>query len=379
MMSPARRLRPRLGLICALAAASWLAGPAHAQTAAAFDIGVDQANMIWQPKAKQAMVFAGIRALGARWFRNSFAYPPDRIPDFVDVVRQAQQAHLKMLVVILQDASDYDGADPKAENAGPAFAKRCGWPGGSFKLSRINLNKFRARLRGLLTALRTAKLEVDAFEIGNEDDWVCFNGDVPFGRPATAEDIRIAARGYARFLEAAAETIRNPRFFPRAKLITFGMSHADAGWDQNPPHHLPNPAAFVASLRDLDGKNYLDNARYHIDGYGSHVYPEANDIARSTVATLAKDRAALGPHLPVWITEFGLRREQFPNRQGLSRAQATKVFFATLAQTSPAAFGPVFYYDYDSPSWGLVDAHGKLLPAASALIRECGACIAKRP
>ncbi len=374
MTSRGNRLGPCLGLACALAAAALQAGTAHAQPVAPFEVGVDQANMIWQSKAKQAAVFAGIHAMGARWFRNSFAYPASRIPDFVDVVRQAKQAHLKMLVVILQDASDYDGTNPRAENAGPAFKKRCGWPGGSFKLSRIDLAKFKSRLRGLLSALKAAHLTVDAFEIGNEYDWVCFNGDVPFGRPATAKDVRIAARGYARFLAAAAVTIRDPRFFPKAKIITFGMSHADAGWDENPPHHLPNPAALVASLRNLDGKNYLDNARYRIDGYGSHIYPEANDIARSTEATLAKDTAALGHDLPVWITEFGLRREQFPNRQGQSRAQAVKAFFDTLADTRRTAFGPVFYYDYDSPSWGLADARGKLLPAAGALVRECPTC-----
>src|SRR5262249_48609254 len=147
-----------------------------------FEIGIDQSNMIWESRQKQASIFAGIHALGARWFRDVFAYPPIRIPDFVDVVRQAKQANLKTLVVIMQDASDYDDADTTPENAGPAFEKLCGWPGGSLKLSRINAAKFKNRLRGLFTALKLARLNIEAFEIGNEDDWVCFNGDVPFGR-----------------------------------------------------------------------------------------------------------------------------------------------------------------------------------------------------
>ena len=37
-----------------------------------------------------------------------------------------------------------------ADNAGPAFQMLCGWAGGSLKLSRIDLNKFKNRLRGLL-------------------------------------------------------------------------------------------------------------------------------------------------------------------------------------------------------------------------------------
>jgi hypothetical protein len=354
-------------------------GIVRAQSTGLFEIGVDQSNMIWESKQKQASTFAGIHALGARWFRDTFAYPPSRTADFVDVVRQAKQANLKMLVVIMQDASDYDDTNAKAENAGPAFKKLCGWPGGSLKLSRINVAKFKDRLRGLLTALKLAKLNVEAFEIGNEDDWVCFNGDVPFGRPASANDISIAARGYAQFLEAAGEVIRDQQFFPEAKIVTFGMSHADAGWDNNPPHHLPNPAAFVASLRNLDGKNYLDNARYRIDGYGTHIYPDADDITRSAAATLAKDTEALGSDLPVWITEFGLRKERFPNRHGQSRAQAIEAFFDTLTAGSRNTFGPVFYYNYDGPSWGLIDAQGQSLPEGRALVRECGACVSSRP
>ncbi len=372
-----RRLGFYFCLACALVTGLVGVAPTQAEPYRQFDVGIDRSNMIWQPKPKQASIFAGIRASGVRWFRDAFAYPPDRTSEFVDILRQAKRAQLKMLVAIIQDASDYDGAAP-AENAGPAFRKLCGWPGGSLKLSRINLSKFKSRLRGLLASLKAANLNVDAFEIGNEVDWVCFNGDVPFGRPATTNDILITARGYARFLEAAAEVIRDPRFFPSAKIITFGMSHADAGWDNNPPHHLPNPAAFVASLRNLDGVNYLDNARYRVDGYGTHIYPDPDDIEHSTAATLSKDTKALGSDLPVWVTEFGLRKGRFPNRSGESRAQAVTSFFATLAGDSRRTFGPVFYYDYDGPSWGLVDARGNLLPAAQALVRQCRACLGKK-
>ncbi len=374
MTSTARHLRLCICLICILAAAQLQADTTRAEHSRQFEVGIDRSNMIWEPKPKQASIFAGIRTMGVRWFRDAFAYPPDRTSDFVDIVRQAKRARLKMLVVVTQDASDYDGTAPMAENAGPAFQRLCGWPGGSLKLSRMNLSKFKNRLRGLLSSLKAAKLDVDAFEIGNEVDWVCFNGDVPFGRAARPNDILIAARGYARVLQAAAEVIRNPRFFPNAKIITFGMSHADAGWDNAPPHHLPNPAAFVASLRHLDGVNYLSNARYHVDGYGTHIYPDPDDIKRSTAATLAKDTEALGSDLPIWITEFGLRKKRFPNRAGENRSQAIRDFFEALAHDSRNSFGPVFYYDYDGPSWGLTDARGHLLPEARALAQQCRTC-----
>lgn len=372
MASTGRRLCFCLGLLCAVSAAALSAVAGYAQSHEGFEIGLCRSNTIWEPKAKQAAIIAGIGATGLHWFRDAFAYAPDRTQDFVDVVRLAKQANLKMLVVIIQDASDYDGEAAKADNAGWLFKRRCGWDSGSLKLSKINTAKFQARLRGLLSSLKAANLTVDAFEIGNEVDWVCFNGDVPFGRSATATDISIAARGYARFLQAAAEVIRDPRFFPEAKIITFGMAHADEGWDF-PPHHLPNPATFVASLRNLDGVNYLSNARYHVDGYGLHIYPNPNDVKASVAATLKRDSAALGSDLPFWITEFGWRKGQFPNRSGENRAQAVEHFFAALAEDHQDKFGPAFYYDYDGPEWGLLDAQGKLLPAAAALARATGA------
>jgi hypothetical protein len=358
-----------LSIACVLIAL----GPALSASDGKFDVGIDRSNMIWITKPEQAAIFAGIKKTGVRWFRDAFAYPVDRTADFVEVVRQAKQAGLKMLVIVTQSPDDYDNAT--AANAGPDFEKLCSWRDGSLKLSQMNLGKFKDRLRGLLDALEARDLEVDAFEIGNEVDWVCFNGDVPFGRDAGPDDVSIAARGYARFLEAAAETIRDR--LPHAKLITFGMAHIDDVWDKPPRHHLPNPAAFVASLRNLDGKNYLSNARYRVDGYGSHIYPDRNDIQVSVAATLATDTQALGTDLPVWITEFGFRAGQFPNRAGENRGRAIEDFFMALAEAR-AQFGPVFYYAYDDDDFSLIDARGGLLPEAYVLARQCGTCAGSR-
>ena len=87
---------------------------------------------------------------------------------------------------------------------------------------------------------------------------------------------------------------------------------------------MPKSAAFVASLRNLDGKDYLGNAHYRVDGIGSHIYPDPNDIQGLVAAVLAADQAALGMDLPIWITGFGFRAGQFPNRAGDNRGQAIK-------------------------------------------------------
>jgi hypothetical protein len=70
----------------------------------------------------------------------------------------------------------------------------------------------------------------------------------------------------------SAEVIHDPDYFPHAKIITFDIAHGSHRWDR-PPHHFSNPARMVALVRNLDGFNYLDNAIYHVDGYGTHIYP----------------------------------------------------------------------------------------------------------
>jgi len=60
----------------------------------------------------------------------------------------------------------------------------------------VNLAKLAQRLRTQLDAVKAANLTIDAFEIGNEDDWICFNGDVPDGHTPTQEEWMTAVRGY---------------------------------------------------------------------------------------------------------------------------------------------------------------------------------------
>jgi hypothetical protein len=97
---------------------------------------------------------------------------------------------------------------------------------------------------------------------------------------------------------------------------SFAIAH---GCDQcaGPLRHLSSPARIVVKLKDVNGFNYLDNARYHVDGYGTHVYASPNDVSGSVVRTLDEDTVALGTARPLWITEWGFQDLQaFPNKKG---------------------------------------------------------------
>jgi O-glycosyl hydrolase len=329
------------------------------------EIGIDRSNLTRQSEAVQEKTLQDIHILRATWFRDVLsAGTPQSMAAFVNEVRLAKQNGLKFLADVLPSAADYD--DSKNENAGEDFRKRCGWPQGSSKISQMNLTKFSQRMRAQLDAVKAANLTIEAFEIGNEVDWICFNGDAPNGHAPTKAELMTAVRGYAHFLKAAAEVIRDPRYFPTAKIITFGIAHGSDRWD-NPAHHFSNPARMVALLRNLDGFNYLDNDIYHVDGYGTHIYPYPDNLEQSVTDLVRQDDAILGPDKPFWITEWGLPANGYPDKQGRTRGEDIRDFYAVLEKLH-VAFGPTFYYAYDL----LIDAKGNLLPEASAVTARGG-------
>jgi len=327
---------------------------------AAREFGIDYSRLSTKSARVQARSLAGIRALGATWFRDVYvANTPDGLNDFVNELRTAKQLKLKLLVELLPVGDDFDGVQP--ENGGDEFFKVCGWRSGSRKLSLIDLNKFSQRIRTQFAALKAAGVTVEAFEIGNEFDLMCFNGDVPNGHEATPAEFMTAVRAYARYLKTSAEAIH--AYYPNAKILTFGLADVlherDGGM-----HHFSNPARMIADLRNLDGYNYLDNASYHVDAYGLHVYPTRGRIAKTTQQKLAT--VAILNDKPIWITEWGLKPALYSDAEGGARAQAAAEFYATLdAYRGTVTFGPLFYYSYPT---GLTDASGNLLPDASAIL-----------
>jgi hypothetical protein len=129
-------------------------------------------------------------------------------------------------------------------------------------------------------------------------------------------------------------------------------------------------------LKDVDGFNYLDNASYRVDGYGTHIYASPSVGGPGATALLRQDVWALGRDKPLWITEWGFTDgTKFPNKKGQNASQALAEILAAfddLSQRTP--IGPMLFYSYNSglmdgkgnPS-GLVDANGEFVPAASVL------------
>ncbi len=322
------------------------------------ELGMDRSGLVVASEGERSSVISGSAQLGSRWFRDGFAFSPSP-REYVDIVRKVKQNGMKMLTVILPSPVDFDSANPYV-NAGDVFRNLCGHPYGALPLSRINLEKFKTRLQIHFDAVRAAGLKVDAFEVGNELDWTCFNADVPFGRQASAADLTSIITAYAQFLKTAVEVIRNPRYFPTAKIITFGLGNLPSSFA--PGYHLEDPAALVARLRNLGGVNYLQS----VSGYGVHIYPDARNAANEGRQVLNKNLRSLKDKA-LWITEWGFGTYQFPNSADVSRAQAMDQFLGMINSLYFTKLGPAFFYAYSSPGepFGLVNAQGNLLPESA--------------
>lgn len=215
------------------------------------ELGIDRSNLTKASESTQEKTLEGIHSLHAIWFRDvlSAAGSPEALAKFVNEVKLAKQNNLKVLFNILPSYLDYDES---FANAGDDFRKISGWSGGDGKLSEINLAKFAQHLREVLGAVTAANLTIDAFEIGNEFDTSCYDADVPVGHVASEKEIAVWLRGYGEFLKAAALVIRDPDYFPHAKIVTFGIAHASDKWDK-PWRHISHPASVVARLRNVNG------------------------------------------------------------------------------------------------------------------------------
>lgn len=335
-------------------------------TLSAFDLdpefGICRYNL--SPR-ERTTVLPAIRALGASWFSTTYntrAKPED----FVDLVRQVKQQNLKIMEIVEPSHTDYDEGVVAGNGGGDEFKRRCGFSTGSAKYSALNPDKLAARLSSQFDALKAAGLTIDAFEIGTEVDWICFDGDIPEGHDASQAELMTIVHGYAKFLKAAGGLIHSQ--FPAAKIITFGIAHISD--NDTPPHHVSRPARIIAALRNLDGVNYLDNPAYRVDAYGEHIYPKPNYIAKDTQDKMREDIGILGHDRPYWITEWGLNSKSFPNKEVATRVQAASEFYRTL-DSLHVSFGPLFYFGYDwAGGKGLTDQGGNPQPDAQAILRQ---------
>jgi hypothetical protein len=321
-------------------------------------LSIDRSNLAWETIEVQNKVINTLATIPAKSYRDNIRHS-NIATTTATLFKRAQDQGKQILVLIMPDPEDYVNPSASTAHAGSAFAARCGWSTGQVKLSEIDLARFESRLRKNLSALKSAGVNVVAFEIGNELDWVCFNGDLPFDRSVPDSELAPHASAYARFLERAVGVIRLPQYYPTAKIVGQGVANPIGMLGAGA---MENPGKMLALLKNQDGKDDLAL----IDIIGVHIYPNPYNIGANTTEMQAF-LTTIGSTKPVWVTEWGFPTTALPTTNGLTRTQAFFNSFKALVGVQNLNIENLFTYALDSfgNALTMVDAQYNLLPEAS--------------
>jgi hypothetical protein len=323
-------------------------------------MGIAQSNLVWN--SNPLPIVSAIGSMGSTWLRTNMR-SASLAPTFASVVVSANKAGMHVIAQILTDSEDYDNPAAATGNNTSAFSELCGNSGGAMKVSQIDVSLFTQRFTTYLQALKAAGASVDAFEIGNELDWVCFNGDIPLGASGiTASNLTPFIEKYAQLLQAAKNGLMV--YYPDARLITFGAANC---YLFSLSSCVQDPQNLLVALQNVGGINYLNL----VDGFGEHLYPSSSNISAALTA-LQNMSNALGDGKPFWITEWG-----FGNAVGQTRYLEFRQFLELMNSTGLIPVAHLLLYDYSSNDGfsllsggtsGTVDPEARILAQYSSLI-----------
>lgn len=312
---------------------------------------------------KQNQILSALAQIPADWHRIE---APQTVADAkanATILKQIQDQGKKMLLILGPSSEDYGWDLSKARYTNdPLFQQKCNTSWGSFRLSLTDFATYEENLTKKLQTLRDAGVKIEAFDIGNELDWVCFNGDLPLDRIANQQEIDTTTRAYAKLLEHSVRAI--DASYPNAITVSGLSANLIHGTDIYATGMIRTPGRVIKALSSLDGKNYLSL----IDRIGMHFYPDPDDPSTITgdLATYHSDAGS--PNKPYWVTEWGYAQNRFPTARGRDRYAAFAEFYGATTKSSVPVVENIFFYALDDFNWGghtLVDSNYNLLPEAS--------------
>ncbi|MEY4617617.1 MAG: hypothetical protein RJB66_2577 [Pseudomonadota bacterium] len=326
-----------------------------------------QNNLTWASKAEIDEMFSGeqMGQLGVNWYREVLQ-DSAHSENFAHVVKVAHSKGMKVSAVIMSMDEDYDNLEDAREYRGSEWKKACGWDGHVGRISRVNLERLKSRLDHQFSVIANNGESLDVVEVGNELDQICFNADVPWGRTATANEVKLAQKAYAKFLEASVLKIR--QYFPNAVILPFAPAHF---YPDLQGFHFVDDFGFIAGLKNIDGVNYLALT----NGIALHAYPKNKNLGGTYEATSATDLSIIkhaasvfGKSTPIYITEWGFDQGNSQTRH----RQMTQFLQTVDSFKGKANIQATMYFAY---KWGvptdLIDTKtGKLTPEAFTLNRK---------
>ncbi|TXH01530.1 MAG: hypothetical protein E6R05_05575 [Candidatus Moraniibacteriota bacterium] len=327
-------------------------------------LGLHTGNINAGTTADADRIISNLSNMGVRSVRLVYQYPSTNTVTAY-AIKALNAKGIDVLLTIMPHSSDY--SDPSTSysdypNGSTAFEQLCGSPGWKwmYKYSTVDQNLYKARLESLLIAINQVGGRVAAFEIGNEADWACFNGDIPVietGDPTNPYDLSRTdylsgtVRGYAKTLKTSYQSMKSHQ--PGASVLTFGAANTYL-YDSKKPHI--SFSNFLLWLTNIDGINYLTS---YSDATAMHFYPQ--------VITTTEIANTIGPAFTnvaqyrnkFWITEFGFGKTlpQYlanPATVEQSRLASYHRFMDALNSLNQVVVERAYLYSYEPGIWSIM-------------------------
>lgn len=340
-------------------------------------ISIAQPDLVEETKQFQDQFLSSLAAFSFAWYRDGIRHASTAEAN-ADLRRRIQDQGRRQLVILSTDASDYpNGLSDRNYTDDPTFEAFCGFEG-AFPWSSLDLDRMESRIRTHCEAFKAAGVQPEWWEIFNEGDYVCFNGDLPWnggGASVLDKDLQSHADTYNAIFVRARSTVLE--YFPYARFMTYGIANfSDHDNDLTFPA-IQNPGKIIARMANRD----------LIDAYAVHVYPASIQDSPTLVwDRMQKFAADTGDATrPIWVTECGFPNASYTeaelthNLMWLHRALVTtpglrvdNIFHYALADFSNK-------YLVDERTWEPLEHAGVFLddgagppspPAASALTAE---------
>ncbi|WP_245362946.1 glycoside hydrolase [Neorhizobium galegae] len=362
------RVRARTALSCALAILCILVqAPVVASETSPGRIGINRVNLAWLSRDDQKRVLTEMAAGGVTHVRLSLSRPVNKSIEAVEI---ADRLGLRILLEIQLGNEDYypEGIRPRS-----GFGRI--WD--VYRLSDLDLGRFRAGLRAALQAIDDKGIRLDAVEPGNEINYSAYNGDLLVYRKTGGRTPRSVAeiadrdgfeRGldiYVKAVGIAREELRSTVHSRGAAVVSAGLSDVGVGEADRRGMERLDPGEVISLLREKG----MDDV---VDAYGIHIYP-----GRKRDAALMRDVTALlgfcqpqDTGKPCWVTEWGIanpaRSCPIDDREREGAIRAVRSAFDQLMEEK--RLEAAFYYDWDTQPAYSVWRCGALSPAGVAAI-----------
>lgn len=353
--------------------------PLIAQNVLRYELGIHRPNLNWLGTLEEEkQLIDKMDEMGAQSIRlNPTA--TSAVADFIEHVKYANSLGIKVNMVIQLTAF------PEFYPNGTTKRPQVGIWGPRYRLSDIEPENIRLWAASVFDQIYAAGAQIELVELGNEVNWIDYNGDLPYVQGGAFYDyntdwndttyvkIREGFSKYGETLTKIRSELDRVWGTGNIKLITHGavQGHQLSSWSQTNGASVLSTAVMLDLLQgthpelSVGSSNYLNS----VDGIGIHFYPstvELNmDLAKESVADEIRDIMnplidVVGDTIPFWVTEWGYPKNKFVNNSQTDRYQMFKNFLA-VCHGLPYKWGKFYLFTFDNSTSHQVYENGSFL------------------